>query len=524
MPHSKTPDLAITLADWLKTLEENNLLHRVSHEVSIHDIAWIISENYTKATFFEKIAGYDIPLAANIASNRKMVALALGVEEKHVIHELEKRTQRRIPPTKVSDAPCKQVIKIGEEADLTVFPLHLQHELDAAPYITASVAIAKDPERTVYNLGIYRMMLRTSREMGVDVTAPHKLRAYYQRALELGKTLEVAVVVGLPTIDLLGAEISSPYDVDEYEVLGGVRGESVEIVKCETLDLYVPANAEIVLECEMPPIGWTEDEGPYGEFTGTYGGLKMNPVLKVKAITHRRNPIFLTATHGGRHPGWTDLHLLFPIIELDLYKALRNAGIDVRGIRLHPGGCGMWAIASIKPRAKGDSRTALYLLLTASRQAFPKYAVVVDEDIDIEDDEMVIWAMTYRAQPSQDIIILDDVKAIPLDPSLPTDMPPVTTSKMGFDATIPIDRPRHRFEPCLPPKPIGKESTAEPIQAEILERLQQPRYFGEIARNYSGEKYRRFLTIWSKLREENLITRDPLGRYVRKATNYSRLE
>jgi 4-hydroxy-3-polyprenylbenzoate decarboxylase len=506
--------MAETLEEWLRKLEAHNLLQRISHPVSIHEVADIIARNYMKATLIEKIDGYDIPLAANIASNRKMIALALGVEEDEVVGELERRMQKRIRPIMADDGPCKEVVKLGDDVDLTVLPLHLQHELDAAPYITASVAIARDPDRGVYNLGIYRMMLRTSRETGVDVTAPHKLRAYYQRALELGRSLEVAVVVGLPTIDLLGSLISSPYDVDEYEVLGGIRGEPVELVKCETLDLYVPSNAEIVLECEMPPVGWTVDEGPYGEFTGTYGGLKMNPILRVKAITHRHNPIFLSATHGGSKPGWTDLHLLFPIIELDLFRALRQAGIDVKGVRLHPGGAGMWAIASIRPRAKGDSKTALALMLTSSRQAFPKYAVVVDDDIDIYDDEQVVWAMTYRSQPAEDILILNDLKAIPLDPSLPSDMPPVTTSKLGFDATIPFDRPRYRFEPCLPPKPITENQKPDVSEEDLLKMLDKPRYFGELARNYTGTAYRKFLKMLANLRERKLLTRDQQGRYM----------
>ncbi|MEM2095419.1 MAG: UbiD family decarboxylase [Candidatus Caldarchaeum sp.] len=508
--------MSISLGEWLRTLEANGLLHRVSREVSIHEVAEIVSANYSKATLIEKITGYDMVLAANTASNRTMIALALGVDERDVVEELERRSQRRIPPVKVSDSPCKDIVKVGDEVDLTMFPLHLQHELDAAPYITASVAVAKDPERLVYNMGIYRMMLRTRNETGVDVTAPHKLRAYYQKALEMGKSLECAVVIGLPTIDLLGSVMSS-FDVDEYEVLGGVRGEPVELVKCETMDLYVPANSEIVLECEMPPVGWTRDEGPYGEFTGTYGGMKMNPVMKVKAITHRRNPIFLSATHGGTRPGWTDLHLLFPIIEMELQRSLKQAGIEVRGVRLHPGGCGMWAVASIKPRAKGDAKTALYLLLTSSRQSFPKYAVVVDEDIDIYDDEAVIWAMTFRAQPSEDVIILQDLKAIPLDPSLPSDMPPVSTSKMGFDATIPVDRNRERFKRCLPTKPMRDGRQEQVSLEQVLEFLRQPRYFGELALKYDGKTYREFLKAWTLLREKELITRDQLGRYVKKS-------
>ncbi|MCS6770295.1 MAG: UbiD family decarboxylase [Candidatus Caldarchaeum sp.] len=504
-----------TLEEWLKTLKENDLLHVVNHEVSIHQVAKIVSDNYAKATLIQKIEGYDMRLAANTASNRKMIALALNVDEDQVVQELDRRCERRVPPVVVDDAPCKQVVKTGDEVDLTEFPLHLQHELDAAPYITASVAVARDPHLGVYNLGIYRLMLRTHNETGVDVTAPHKLRAYYRNALEMGKPLQVAVVVGLPTIDLLGAEMSAPFDVDEYEVLGGIRGEPVELVRCETMDLLVPANAEIVLECEMPPIGWSRDEGPYGEFTGTYGALKMNPVLRVKAITHRSNPIFLSATHGGRKPGWTDLHLLFPIIELDLYRSLRQAGIDVRGVRLHPGGCGMWAIASIRQRAVGDSKTALALLLTSSRQAFPKYAVVVDDDINIYDDEDVIWAMTFRSQPSEDAVILKDLKAIPLDPSLSTEREHVSTSKMGFDATVPLEAAKERFERCMPVERPPSSFKAEASDEEVLEMLEKPRYFGEMALNYSGHAYRQFLKVLGRLRETGVVARDNLGRYVR---------
>jgi len=327
-------------------------------------------------------------------------------------------------------------VKTGDDVNLASLPLHLQHELDAAPYISASVVVAKDPNIGVYNIGVYRMMYRSRNRTGVDVTAPHKLRHYYQQVCEAGKPLEVAVALGLPTLDIMASLASTPLDEDEYELLGGFRGEPVELVKCKTVDLLVPANAEMILEGVMQPHGWVSDEGPYGEFTGTYGsGLKWNPTIEIKTITHRKNAIFHSATHGGRYPGWTDIHVIFPIIELDIYKALRTAGIDVVAVRIVAAGTCNWGVASIRPRTKGDARTALALMLSAPRQSMPKFAVVVDDDIDIYDDEQLYWAMTWRSQPHEDTMILTDMKAVPLDPSLPSQMPPVTTSKMGLDAT-----------------------------------------------------------------------------------------
>jgi 4-hydroxy-3-polyprenylbenzoate decarboxylase len=515
--------MAKTLRDWILELERNGLLHRVGEEVPIEQLASIVDQNYKKATLFERIAGYDMPLAANTFSNREMMKLALGAEEASFLGELERRMGARIPPVKVKEAACQEVVIEGEDVNLAALPLHLQHELDAAPYISASVVVARDPQRRVPNIGIYRLMYRTRNQTGVDVTAPHKLRHYYRLACESRTPLEVAIVLGLPTVDLLASVASAPLDVDEFEVLGGFRGEPVELVRCRTVDLHVPANAQIVLEGEMQPHGWVSDEGPYGEFTGTYGaGMKRNPTINIKAITRRRDAIFHSATHGGKHPGWTDVHVIFPIIELDLHRALRQAGIDVRAVRIVPAAACNWAVASIKPLAKGDGKNALALMLSASRQAMPKFAVVVDEDIDIFDDEQLYWAMTWRSQPAEDVLILEGMKAVPLDPSLPSTMPPVTTSKMGLDATIPIGRDRRAFERCHPtvyrPDASRKHARLSPdqLEARMLELITRegPCYFHQILDEFNGLGHRPILEAFGRLRERNLLGRDEVGRYV----------
>lgn len=440
-----------SLRGWLSQLEANDLLVRVREGIDITHLAAATQANYTRASLFERVKGYDIPVATNVVSNRRMLALALGTTEERLVSELEARLRQRVKPTRVTNAPCKEVVLTGAEVDLTRFPIHLQHEFDGAPYISAGVLAARHPVTGIPNVGMYRMMFRTRNETGVDVTAPHKLRRYYQLACDAKTPLEVACVLGVHGVDLMSSVATAPEDVDEYEIMGALRQEPVELVKCETIDVEVPADAEIVFECEMPPDGWVEDEGPYGEFTGSYGGLKRNPVLRVKAITHRKNPIFLSATHGGFRPGWTDFYVLVPQFELAIVNALKAANIDVRAIRFHPGGSGMWVIVGIKQWSAGDARNALHLVLAASNQNFPKYAVVVDEDIDVFDDERVYWAMTWRTQAHDDVHVFTGMKCIPLDPSLPTEMPAVTTSKMGIDATVPLHRDRFRFEVCRPP-------------------------------------------------------------------------
>jgi len=513
------------LRDWIRVLDENDLLHRVKEEVPIQQLASIIAENTRKATLFEKIEDYDMPLVANTFSNREMMKLALDTDEEHMMEALNKRINTTIKPVYVEQAPCQEVVITGEEVNLAGFPLHLQHDKDAAPYISAGVFVSKDPHRQVNNIGVYRMMYRKRNETGVDITASHKMRYYYQEALKMGKPLEVAVLLGLPTIDIMSCMASSSFEVDEFEVLGAFRGEPVELVKCKAVDLHVPAHAEIVLEGEIQPIGWAADEGPYGEFTGTYGaGLKWNPTVTIKAITHRKNPIFHSGTHGGLYPGWTDVHVIFPVIELELYRAMKQAGIDVRSVRIIPAASCNWAVASINPLAAGDSKNALAIMLTASKQAMPKFAVVVDTDIDIFNEEQLYWAMTWRSQPDEDMMILKDMKAVPLDPSLSSTMPPVTTSKMGWDATIPVGRNRADYEPCFPMPfepdlPVLNEGLRDTqLEEKICGYIKDnaPCYFSDIVRNFNGNRYRAVLEAFGRIREKDLLGRDEEGRYLLK--------
>src|SRR5882757_9254357 len=190
-----------------------------------------------------------------------------------------------IAPTEVasSAAPVHEVVEIGPSANLLSLPAHLQHGMDGAPYISASIDFARDPATGGTNIGVRRMMLRGSRTAGVDLNAPSDLRAIYQQAAARGERTEVAYVVGAHPIDLIAGTASSRVK-DEYELMGALRGAPVPVVRCKTINVMVPADAEYVLEGYLDPEGFSEPEGPYGEFLGYYGEVKKNPVFHLTAI------------------------------------------------------------------------------------------------------------------------------------------------------------------------------------------------------------------------------------------------
>jgi len=272
----------------------------------------------------------------------------------------------------------------------------------------------------------------------------------------------------------------------------------------------------------MDPIGWSEPEGMYGEFPGTYSGMRKNPVLKVQAITSRQNPIYQSATHGTDRLANTDFFVLIPQIELSIQRVLENAGIEVKQVRIIPESAGMMCYTSIHPRAKGDSRSAVYLVLSGSRQNFPKYCIIVDSDIDVFDDGAVMWALSTRSQPEEDTIILDGIR-IPSssDPSL-TGSPPFTMSKLGIDATTPFGADKERFMHSRPPvfaPHVHSDKSGTPdsglvsgIEKKILTK--GPMFFYDVVKLFPDESFRQILLAWSELRENDRIEQGMDGRYA----------
>lgn len=416
--------------DFLAELASAGELETLTKPVDVRDVSGLIEES-PKALMFNALKDYpNWRLAGGLITSRKRLALAMGTTESDIPTRLERGLRNPIEPVLVKDAPCQEVVHTTP--DLSAIPYPLMHVLDGGPYISATFVVSKDPEFG-RNIGSYRLMYRTPTETGIDLVSPSDMRLYYQRQFEKGKPLEIAVAVGVHPFDMLAASYKAPTDLDEYSIAGGLHGEPVSVVKCKTVDLEVPADAELVLEGELLPNGWTVDEGPFGEFNQISGEVKWNPTFRVKCITHRKDPIFYLL-----HMPWENDWLCAPVTEASGLVALRSASVQPVAIRAPVGGCGYWTlIASIRKRP-GEGKNALLALLSVAEV---KLAIVTDEDIDIFDPDMLDWALTLRVQADQDVVVIPGARGKHIDPStragslgkggLPL------TAKLGIDATIP---------------------------------------------------------------------------------------
>lgn len=507
-----------SLTEFIADMESAGLLLRLTDEVRVDDLPRIMEENPTVAVLVEKIKGCEFQFLANAYSNHEMYALAMGCTKPMVGRTMVERAQHRIPPVMVDTAPCHEVVLTGDDVDLTVLPMFLHHDRDGQSYSDDNLVVSKDPETGIPNWGFYRSMYRAKNERNFDMTCTsHRSRLNAMKAAAMGKNLEIAVVIGGPTLDKLSALKGFPPDVNDFEVLGSFYGEPAKMVKCKTVDLEVPANAEIVLECELMALeGWTHDEAPFGEFTGMYGGgLKHNVRAIVKAITYRKGGIFQYATIGGGHPWFTDNMLQLPAVEADLYGALKDSAIDVLEVRAPAAGLSNIAYAKIRKQGAGDGKQALAVMLGASKMAIPKVAYVFDEDVDIWDDHEIGWATAFRFDPLRGTVIIPEMNTMTVDPTIPNDAPPGTTAKIGFDMTIPfgpkyVQSDFQRSAPfILDPAPANVKKLTEQEITDKMEAFitEAPRAWKEILTEFNGQDYRDIYRAFGNLRSR-------LGRVV----------
>lgn len=429
------------LREFLDVLQKNGELVTVSKKVDPTHVSALISDS-EKAVLLKDVDGYDMPIIGGLVRDKKKIALALGCRPEEVGGRIRRATQNPIPTVTVKDAPLKEVILKGDDVDLTLIPQILQHEKDGGPYTGSGVQFARH-EKWGRDAGMYRHMFRTKNTMGIDFNSPNDIRMFYTEAYERGQSLKIAVAIGLHPIELVAATAALPTGSYEMEVAGALRGEPLEMIKCETMDIEVPANAEIVLECEVLPTGWTADEGRYGEFHKISGDVKNNPVVRVNAMTFRRDAIF----HSLIMP-WEVYGLGAPSREEKAMSILKAANLRPKAVRSTLGACDMFElIASLDHPKPGEGKAAVLALLSLFGV---KSVTVVDDDIDIYDDDDVRWAVALRVQADKDVVIVTGAQAKHVDPSvrsveLPKGQLP-TTSKMGIDATIPVGIPRESYE------------------------------------------------------------------------------
>jgi 2,5-furandicarboxylate decarboxylase 1 len=486
--------------------------------IDLIDVAAVLDGN-PRATWFKAVGPEKAELVGNVMGSRKRLAMALDTDEAGLLPEIMRRlaTPQKPVVVEAKDAPVQDVVLQGEAADLCALPVHLQHGDDGAPYISAGLDVMRFADTGFTNVGCRRIMLRGPRQAGIDMIAPSDARAIYLDAVARGERLPVAYVVGSHPCDFMAAVSMNP-PMDELEVLGGLRGAPVPVVKCVTNDIYVPADAEFVLEGYLDNRGHTEPEGPYGEYVGYYGVVKRNPVFHLTAITHRKDALFQTLTIGGRHLARTDTAQLTTVkTESAAWAGLVTAVREPVAVFATPSSGGMYNVrVSLRQRVPGEARNAIAAVFGSMAEA--KHVFVFDDDIDVFSDEQCDWGMATRYQADRDTISAAGFRVVPLDPSLGGAR---TGAKMGFDCTIPFGR-RQSLEwgvPAAPSVPRGNGGTAGGRRsvAEVL--AERPASFLELMIAAGSRDGREIVRELDALYAADRLARNESGRYVLKGTS-----
>jgi len=431
-------DLALIVED----LEKMGRLTRIKSEVDPNlDLAGIAAklEGGPRAVLFENVKGHRWPVFTGLYWSRALIGDMLRKEESalpgYVSECIGKWQSKPTEPVVKQDGPVMEVTE--NDVDLSKIPVPIHAMKDGGPYFDAAVVIAKDPETGVRNASIQRFQVTGTDKMHVNIDAGRHLELYLDKAKERGETLPFTLNVGVgPGLHFAAAAPSeaAPPDTDELGIASEFHGGPLELVAGTTSDVEMVAHAMWALECEMVP-GEVADEGPFAEVTGYYAKVAPRPVVHVKRIHRRSEPVFQTIISGIEV--WNSVGLLG---EANILNMLQKQVPGVVDVHLTHGGGGFYhAVVSLAQKRAGWSKQAMM----AAFAAFPplKMVTVVDDDVDIYSAMDVEWAMATRLDPTTGIVVVDKAFGHGLNPSFPDYL----GAKVGFDCCKPYP-PSYEYE------------------------------------------------------------------------------
>lgn len=420
--------MILDLRDYLALLQKKGWIDVIDEPRPLGSLAGTMREQEKKerTVLFRNIEGYGGSMVNNLFANRDFLAAIFDCPKEDVIQVFSERYEQRIPPVMVESAPVQERVFLGSDIDILSFPFIQHAPKDGGRYISAGIVFAKDPETGVRNCSINRMQLKGPGKTGFRMSPRQDLEAYYNKAKALGKPLEIAVSIGNHPMDLLAAACGPARDVDELEIAGGLRGAPVELIKCRTVDLEVPARAEMVLEGYILP-GEMEPEGPFGDFMEFYVPVMENNIFHITAITTRENPI-LQSIHAGSRD---DVTLLATPREAAIRTMLRSMNIDVRKISLQLCNNYLTGAVAIRKQLEDEPKNAMMGAFATFK--FLKNFIVVDHDVDVDDPKEILWAMSTRLRAERGIMV------VPNTVGFGRDEYGIHTTKLGIDATAPLD-------------------------------------------------------------------------------------
>jgi len=383
-----------------------------------------------KAVLVEKVKGYACPVVGNLLGTRERMAMAIGATGGELVDRFLLSKEDLIPPQIVDTGPIKEVVVRDNINLLENMPVLTNHEDDVSPYITQGLVFMRDRETGFNTMGVHRLQVKSNDRLGIFLASSTSTEIF-RKAEKSGEALDVVVVIGVDPITLLSSIVWAPFG-DKFEVAGALRGSPLEMVRAETVDIAIPAHAMFALEGKILP-RVRDVEGPFGESTGYYITAD-NPVIKIDAITHQRDPIYPVFIPWDKE----DDIILDVTFTPYIYNQLKKMHPSIVGVKLF--GIAGVAVISIDKRYEAEPREILYSILSTYK--YLKIAMVVDGDVEVDSEKDVAWAWGTRFYPERDLILVDSVSGSPIDPTAEGNENIV--SKLGIDATKPLYQ-RERF-------------------------------------------------------------------------------
>lgn len=379
--------------------------------------------------FFQNSKESQAPVVINAQASRRLMSIALECKPEDLARAFSERQSKPLAPVEMINAPVHEISRTGDEIDLKQVPLLTHYDVNVAPYITAGIVVAVDPDTGVRNTSYNRLMMAGNRELRIFMAVGRHLWTLHNKLEGRNQPLPIAIVIGVHPLFSLGAQALTPTDEDEYAVIGGMMNEPLRLVRAKTVPILVPADAEMIIEGQIMPI-LRRTEGPFGEFTGHAVPQDQRQVVEISAITHRENYIFQDI-----HAGYTEHKLMGAVPrEAALLKAVRLSVPTVRNVCMPvSGNCRFHAYISIAKRTPGQAKNAICAAFAADMLL--KHVVVVDDDIDVFDEQRVLWAISNRFQADRGLVVIANAQGSELDPSAG---PGGVNAKMGLDATKPL--------------------------------------------------------------------------------------
>jgi 4-hydroxy-3-polyprenylbenzoate decarboxylase len=448
--------MARDLRGFIQLLEERGQLRRITapvdRDLEVAEIANRMLQAGGPALLFENVKDSAFPIAVNLMGTVERICWAMNMENPLELEDLGKKLsmlQQPKPPKTVSQAvdfgkvlfdvlkakpsrdyfpPCQQRVIEGDDLDLSKIPMIRPYSGDAGQIITLGLVITKDCETGTPNVGVYRLQLQSKNTMTVHWLSVRGGARHLRKAAEAGKKLEVAIALGVDPLIIMAAATPIPVDLSEWLFAGLYGGSGVKLAKCKTVDLEVPADSEFVLEGTMTP-GEMLPDGPFGDHMGYYGGVEDSPLVRFHAITHRKDPIYLT-TFSGRPPKEEAMmaialnRIYTPILRQQVSE-ITDFFLPMEALSYKA------AIISIDKAYPGQAKRAALAFWSALPQfTYTKFVIVVDKSINIRDPRQVVWAISSKVDPVRDVFIL---------PETPFDTLDFASEKIGLGGRMGID-------------------------------------------------------------------------------------